>query len=201
MSTIMFSSPLETIQNTWGLVKNFFNYIEPYQPTFATFSILSKAAYKSNLRPTKERTIRNLENRLRVVKAIERDRRVPLEQSRAITYLLRKEATDQLHIRIALMQLASLGFQHPGSNFWNSSVTLFGRAASIEHYFKHTDHDPMNKIHGTLGIFSALGTGVALLKQIGVIAEYTPLCHGIIGLSFVSMAVETALMLKNWFWK
>lgn len=195
------SNSLQTAQYGWGLVKDFFKSIEPYQPAVATISILSKAAYKSKLRVVKEKNVRDLENRLKVIRAVEREKGVPLTKSKALVYLLQKEATDQLHIRIAMMQLGSLFFSHPGSNFWNSSVTMFGRLASIEHYYKHMDEEPTNKLNAILGVTSVLGTGVALLKQIGAIEEYTPLCHGIIGLSFVSMAVETALMVKNWLGK
>lgn len=196
-----FSSYINLAQTGWGIVKNFFKSIEPYQPAVATISILSKAAYKSNLRVIKEKNVRDLENRLKIIRAVERERGVPLTKSRAVEYLLQKEATDQLHIRIAIMQLGSLLFSHPGANFWNSSVTIFGRLASIEHYYKNLNEEPNNKLNAILGVFSVLGTGVALLKQIGAIEEYTPLCHGIIGLSFVSMAIETALMVKNWLGK
>lgn len=187
-----------TLSTCWGSVRKFFSFIEPHQPLFSTISILSKAAYKSSLELNKPRSIKQTTSRIRIIHKIERERGIPINHNRALTYMLNKEEINQLHTRIALMQLLSLSFPHPGSNPWNSSITILGRAASIHHYFRYKDRESTNLRNGALGIFSVLGTGVSLFKQLGLIAEYTPLCHAIIGLSFVSMTIETGLMLKNW---
>lgn len=200
-NSILFNSDVKNfIDGIWGSTKDFFKSIEPYQPFVATLTILSKAAWKARSKKKVSAEIRDLENRIKILKAVHRDRGT--DGTRTIVqrkYQLNCAKTDQLHTLIASLQLGSLIFPHPGSNIWNSGNTLFGRISSIRHHFAHASLEPSNPMNGKLGTLSALGTATALLKQTGTIQEYNPLCHVIIGASFVAMAIETSLMIKNWF--
>ncbi len=192
--------PAENIQfnHLFNAAKTFFKEkVEPCQPLVATITIVAKAIYKSRAKKQISEKIERLKGHLRLIHSSEeKDHFSPVIER--LEYQLKRTETDQIHTRIAFLQLFSLLFAHPGSNFWNSIITLIGRLFSIRHHFTHIEEDPQNKMNGVLGIISTMGTIAALLKQTGAIQEYPLICHAMIGASFISMAIEGSLMAKNW---
>lgn len=199
-NNFLISPGVKTIfNNLWGSTKHFFDSIEPFQPLVATLTIIGKAGWKSMLKKKISGEIRGLKNRIGILREIHKNRKTDgSKRIGELKYQLECAKNEKVHILIASCQLGSLLFPHPGSNVWNSGNTLFGRIYSIRHHFAHSSFAPSNQVNGTLGTLSALGTATALLKQTGTLLEYTPFCHAIIGASFVAMAIESAILVKNW---
>lgn len=185
------------LNNLWGTTKELFKTIEPYQPYASTVSIFSKAIYKIRNRSEIEFKIAVSKSHIRSID-FAKDKEALSFLVKSIEYQMDRAKADRRQIRIALLQLISLAFNNPGSNIWNSIMTLLSRFFSIQHHFSYTREDPTNKMRGILGLFSSLGTCATLLKQTGAIREYPPVCRAMIGISFISMAIESCQTARKW---
>jgi hypothetical protein len=187
----------DSIVNIWSATKDFFKSIEPYQPLAAGVTIISKAIWKTKTRGQLNRDIKTRANTLAILKDLKKKKGI--DCSNRIGELrqeLQSKKDDRIHSVLSVAQLGSLFFSHPGSNVWNFANTLYGRLFSLRH--TNLANRP---ITAALGAISALGTVTSLLKVTGTITGAHPLSHLIIGASFVGMAIESGLMVKNWLFK
>lgn len=178
----------------WTTTKDFFKWIEPYQPLAATLTILSKAAWKTKTTAQFARDIKKKKNKLTMLtnlqKATQRDcshKIAELKQD------IQRKKDESLQSFFAIGQLGSLWYPHPGSNVWNSVNTLSARFFSMRRL--NLRKAPLATV---LGLISAAGTAASFLKQTGMTGGQSPFHHVILGASFVGMALETGLMFKNW---
>lgn len=187
----------DIVSETWSNAKVFFKSIEPYQPWAAGAMIVGKALWKTTTKSQIQKEIKAKQNRLAILIHLHNSNVKDFSQKITdLKYDVRSRKDDLTQSALSVAQLGSLFFSHPGSNIWNSLNTLYGRLFSLRN--TNLTNAPMTLALGTI---SALGTITSLLKITGAITGDEPLSHLIIGTSFVGMAVESALMIKNYLFR
>lgn len=187
----------DTVSSIWTSSKDFFKSIEPYQPWAAGAMIIGKALWKTTTKSQIQKDIKAKKNKLLILKHLHNSKVKDFSQK--ITALegdVRSKQDDLTLSALSVAQLGSLFFSHPGSNIWNGMNTLYGRLFSLRN--TKLTNAPATM---ALGVISALGTATSLLRITGAITGDEPLSHLIIGTSFVGMAIESSLMIKNWLFR
>lgn len=174
-----------------GWKKRVFKKIEPLQPILSSLSIVGKIFWKRLKKPKLHQEIQDL-------KALLKRKKLSPQEKKKLEHTLLEKEHEKTISAMALLQMGSLAFSHPGSNIWNSVHSLTTRTLSLRYILQQAAHQPhllKTSFDITLSALSISGTAATLLKQLGAIDEENSGFHSVMIASFIGMGVETLLLL------
>lgn len=180
--------------------------LEPFQPFITSGIIGSKIAWAHKQLPGKEKEIKELSNRIKILSAIEKDPQIPTQTKKVIISkiaelkLLKDKKIQELkYQKLSRAQIPGLLIPFSFAGVWNTGYQLILRSMNLRHETKNSPSNLQNKnlakIAGnSIAIFGIIAS---LSRQLGIISNDNPVTQGLVGLLFCINALEISILSKN----